>query len=149
MAENSLDMGLSPVVPVADVESSLSVADVDEVDCCICISTPRIMLERLGLVLPVSPPSVAVVVVFVLVVSDVVLVDFDVVSSFVSRLDRIWDKLPDPCEPMPAMDMVIASFDCHLPTHGRGRLSKAFHVPAPARENGGIRRHPFVAYTVV
>jgi hypothetical protein len=115
MAENSLDMGLVPVDPVADVAevvSSLSVVvDVDEVDvcCCICISTPRIMLERLGLVLPVSPPSVAVAVaVCVLAVSDVVVV-FDVVSSFVSRLDRIWDRLPDPCEPILAIDMMIAS----------------------------------------
>ncbi|GAA0562059.1 hypothetical protein GCM10008942_08120 [Rhizomicrobium electricum] len=107
---------VDPVADVADVVSSLSVvADVDEVDdcCCICISTPRIMLERLGVVLPVRPPSVAAVavVLVVLVVSDVEFVVFDVVSSFVSRLDRIWDRLPDPCEPMPAMDMVIASFD--------------------------------------
>jgi hypothetical protein len=111
MAENSFDMGFVPCDCVAEVVSSLSVVAVDDEGdcCCICISTPRIMLERLGLVLPVSPPSVAVAVaVCVLVVSDVVLVVFDV-SSFVSRLDRIWDRLPDPCEPILAMDMVIAS----------------------------------------
>jgi hypothetical protein len=112
MAENSFDMGFVPCdCVVAVVVSSLSVVAVDDEDdcCCICISTPRIMLERLGLVLPVSPPSVAVAVaVCVLAVSDVVLVVLDV-SSFVSRLDRIWDRLPDPCEPILAMDMMIAS----------------------------------------
>jgi len=108
IAENRLEMGLlsDAVLAVDDVPLVLDVADVvldavlvvvpdvvpdvAEDCCCIPISTPRIMLDSLGLVLPVSPPSAAAVVVVVdwvdveLVVSEV-----EVVSSLVSRLDRI------------------------------------------------------------
>jgi hypothetical protein len=107
-AENSFWSGLSEsdavvlavvVAVVADVEDE-DVVDVEDavdavvessLDCCICIKAPRIMLERLGLVLPVRPPSVAVVAVSVWVeVEESVDVDLlDVVSSLESRLDSI------------------------------------------------------------
>jgi hypothetical protein len=66
------------------------------------------MLERLGLVLPVSPPSLAAVAVVVLESVEVVAVDDEdeVVSSLESMLERSWLRLLGPCELMPAMDMI-------------------------------------------
>jgi hypothetical protein len=69
---------------------------------CNPISAPRIMLDRLGFVLPVSGEAA------------VWLVDFsavdvsDDVSSLDSRLDNTWDRPPVPYAPMPAMDIVVS-----------------------------------------
>ncbi len=157
MAENKSDTGLDAVVDVADVADVVELVDeelllsvvLEVVDCC-CnpISTPRIMLERLGVVLPVRPPSVAVVAVVLDVVEVELVVDvLDVVSSFVSRLARIWDS-PDPLELMPAMDMVKSPLTAACDVRS-GTLSKALHVPILALKNGGIRRHAIVRLTVM
>jgi hypothetical protein len=147
MPANRSDRGFDPVEEVADVaevvelvDVALEVLEVLEVADCCCnpISTPRIILERLALVLPVRPPSVAVVSV-VLDVAEVELVAevLDVVSSFVSRLARIWDS-PDPLEPIPAMDMVVS------PCDGRPRRAERHNVKSrPCAKTGTqSRRYP-------
>lgn len=121
IAENSLLSGLFPL-PVAEtevvdeVEEAVVLAvEADELlvsdCCCICISTPRIMLDRLGVVLPVRPPSLAAVVDWVELEDELaelaveLELEVEVDSSRDSRLASIWDALPD--EPIPAMDMVV------------------------------------------
>ena len=147
MAENRSDRGFDPVEDVEDVAEVAEVVELVDVAlvvlevadcCCIPISTPRIILERLGLVLPVRPPSVAVVSV-VLDVAEVELVAdvLDVVSSFVSRLARIWDS-PDPLELIPAMDMVFS------PCDGRPQRAERHNVKSRpcAKTVSQTRRYP-------
>jgi hypothetical protein len=78
IAENSLLNGSlfeeAEDTEAVDEVAELVVEAVEAVDedasdcCCICINTPMIMLERLAVVLPVRPPSVAAVVLEVLLV---------------------------------------------------------------------------------
>lgn len=120
IAENSwLKGSLFEVVEeteVVDEVAELAVEAVDDEEasdcCCICINTPRIMLERLAVLLPVRLPSVAAVVLEVLLADwlelEVVelVEDAEVDSSRDRRLASIWDAFPLD-EPIPAMDMVV------------------------------------------
>jgi hypothetical protein len=162
IAENSeLNGSLLEVVEEAEAEAEVvdDVAElvdeaVDEAEtsdcCCTCINTPRIILERLAVLLPVRPPSVAAVVLEVLLVDWVELElvelvdDVEVDSSRERRLDSIWDAFPLD-EPIPAMDMMGSPFDCF--GHGPGYPAKAGGVPVMTGRNGGGRRHTTVPLT--
>ena len=72
---------------------------------------PKIMLLRLGLVLPVSALLLSEEVAEVDVVSSAVVEVVDVVDvwfSSESRVASIWERFPAPYDPMPLMDMVIS-----------------------------------------
>lgn len=123
MDENSLLKGLLPVAETEVVEEveAVVLAVVVAVEavvldcCCICISVPRIILDRLGLEGPVRPPSVAAVDWVALeleLVDDVVEdeVEAEVASSRDNKLASIWEVFPVLLEPIPAMDMVGSPF---------------------------------------
>ena len=95
---------------VEEVLADDDVADASDC-CCICINMPRIILDRLGLLVPVRPPSLAAVVsvdVLEVELETAELVDdAEVASRRDRRLASIWDAFPL-VEPIPAMDIMFS-----------------------------------------
>ncbi len=119
-ANNLLDGSLAALVDETDVvddEAVLAVLSADVLEasdcCCNCINIPRIMLERLAVVLPVRPPSAAAVVSVDWLELELELAELvdeaEVESSRDKRLASSWDAFPLD-EPIPAMDMIGVSF---------------------------------------
>lgn len=149
-------MGLESVAET-EVVAELELVVLDEVEavasvcCCICISVPRSIFDRLALDGPVRPPSAAAVVseeLEVELVDEVVEEELEdeVDSSRDSNFASIWEEVP--VLDNPEIDMVGSPvFHSPAATLRLGKLPRALLVPTLDSKNGGRRRHANVPLT--